>query len=393
VDNNQWTGMGKWAHRVARGLEQLGQAPALWFADDFPVMRASGRLAVLLFPVVLAVRLLAVRERFDAFVVHEPGGVWYGALRRLWPSLPPMVVMCHNVESHYFRTLLFAARRSYAEAPFRMRAKTRCFRHWQTDGAIQLADHVLCLSTIDRDYLVHRLGCSPRRVTCLINGVSAEHFADRPAGRPEHRVLFVGGWLDVKGRRLLPRLWSHVRARFPSARLTVVGAGQLAEVVLADFSPTDRESVSVIPRVTRETQMRDQFVAHDIFLMPSLSEGSPLALLEAMAAMLPVVASRVGGIPDVVTHGVDGLLFDPLDPDGGADLVCRLLGDPAEAHRLGRAGQERVRSLTWEATSRCVVAAVERVLSTAGVPAGRMGEHAAPTRSPAERLPLTGEVT
>src|SRR5262249_37926150 len=73
VEDNQFTGMGKWAHQMARALKGLGHEPALWFASDFPVLKRLGRLSVLLFPLVLAARLLLARSRFDAFVVHEPG--------------------------------------------------------------------------------------------------------------------------------------------------------------------------------------------------------------------------------------------------------------------------------------------------------------------------------
>jgi glycosyltransferase involved in cell wall biosynthesis len=92
--------------------------------------------------------------------------------------------------------------------------------------------------------------------------------------------------------------------------------------------------------------------------MPSISEGSPLSLLEALAAGRPAVAARVGGIPDVVTHEADGLLFPALDVGAGAEQVCRLLADPTLARRLGSAGRERARDLTWAATAGALAAAL-----------------------------------
>jgi glycosyltransferase involved in cell wall biosynthesis len=361
VEDNQFTGMGKWAHQMARALKELGHEPTLWFASDFPVLKRLGRLSVLLFPLVLAARLLLARSRFDAFVVHEPGGLWYGALRRLFPFLPPLVVMCHNVESNCYRALARAAAVGLSDVPRGMRLKSRLFRHWQSDGAVMVGDHAVCLSEHDRDYLVGRLGRRPGRVTRLVNGVAAGQFWGRPGSRGRARVLFVGGWLDVKGRRVLPPLWSRVRSWLPDARLTVAGSGAPEAAVLSDFDPADRGCVRVLPLVTSEEEMAALFAGHDVFLMPSLSEGSPLALLEAMAAGLPVVASRVGGIPDAVTDGVEGLLFDPHDPAEGARQVCRLLSDPDEARRLGQAGQERARSLTWDSAARGLVSAVAAV--------------------------------
>jgi glycogen(starch) synthase len=223
------------------------------------------------------------------------------------------------------------------------------------------------LSDVDRDYVINRLGLASDKVTVMHNGVDVKFFharAEKPFG---HSVLFVGGWWDVKGRRVLPLLWSQVRERLPEARLTIVGSGRPASDVLADFAEHDCPSVCVIPHIADESEMIAQYAAHDVFLMPSLSEGSPLALLEAMAAGLPIAAARVGGVPDVIAHEEHGLSFDALDPSDGARQVCRLLGDNVTAQRLGRAAREHVRQFTWAAASQTLATAIESMLGKAGL--------------------------
>jgi glycosyltransferase involved in cell wall biosynthesis len=355
--------MGKWSHRIAEALRALGHAPTLWFADDFPGVGKTRRFAVLLFPAVLAARLWREASRFDVVVIHEPSGFWYGLLRRFVPRLPPLVAMCHNVESKCFREFVEADRRGFAHVRRQSRWYVPLFRTWQADGAIRLADQVVCLSGIDRDYLVRRLGRPAAGVTWLVNGVAPEDFQEQCHPTPAMRGLFVGGWLDVKGRRLLPQLWARVLAEFPQARLTLVGTGLAAEAVLADFPPQTRASLQVVPRLTADGAMATVYAEHDLFLMPSLTEGSPLSLLEAMAAGMPVAAARVGGIPDVVTHERDGLLFPRMDAEAGAAQVCRLLGDPALAARLGRAARERMRELPWAAAARTLEAALIRAVA------------------------------
>src|SRR5437870_7754395 len=119
------------------------------FTRNVPAVARPGLVAVLLFPIALALRLWRDGTGFDAVLIHEPAGFWYGLLRKLRPSLPPMIAVCHNVESRHFSDLCGAAAVGAAFVPLGMRLKTPLFRLWQSDGAIRLADHVVCLSTVD----------------------------------------------------------------------------------------------------------------------------------------------------------------------------------------------------------------------------------------------------
>lgn len=359
VDDKHTSGMGKWSHRMAEALTRLGHEPTLWFAGDFPRVRRTGRLAVLLFPAALALRILRERARFDAVVIHEPSGLCYALLRRFWRGLPPLVLMCHNVESKVYGEMLRAARRGYASVSRGARIKAPLFRLWQSDGAIRLADVVVCLSSVDRDYAVRLRRRASATVVLKLNGAGEEFFRVSVKNQVGRRVLFVGGWLDIKGRRMLPALWSRVRAEFPDARLTIAGSGQDAGRVLADFGRGERESVTVVARVADEAEMAELYASHDVLLMPSLSEGSPLALLEAMAAGVVVVAARTGGIPNIVTHDRDGLLFETMDIADAAAQVCRVLAESDDAARLGRAGRERALRLSWDSSARTLSDAVE----------------------------------
>ena len=359
IDNNQCTGMGRWSHQIALGLKELGNDCDLWFADDFPRVKTLGRLAVILFPVVLAFRLLRNRKRYDAVVIHEPSGFWYGLCRHWRSTLPLLILMCHNVESHCFADLKAAHKQGFAWIPGGTRLKTPLFRLWQSDGAIRRADHVVCLSSYDQNYLYRNLRCPAERVTWVANGVSGEFFQERRQRLPLRRVLFVGGWLDVKGRRVLPLIWAEVISRISDAQLTLVGTGISRDEVLGDFEPEHRDSITVISRIDSPGGMPDYFQDHDLLLIPSLSEGSPLALLEAMAAAMPIVASSVGGIPDVLEHGKEGLLFTSMNITEAADQVCRLMASPLLAYQLGAEAQKRARKLTWQSTAAGMLNAIQ----------------------------------
>ncbi|HVE87927.1 MAG TPA: glycosyltransferase family 4 protein [Myxococcales bacterium] len=347
ISDGEATGMGRWTRRVAAELEARGWTVALWFRERFPRAARLGRTAVLLHPLALAADLLRARRDFDVVVAHEPSSLWYAALRHAPGRLPPLVVMSHGVESHMYRLRLEAAARGLAKVPGSTRLKAPLVRLWQTDGALRLADAVVCLSSADADYLERSLRVPPRRIFRMTNGVGPEFLAARRAPDGGQRVLFVGGWLDNKGRGLLPELWRRVARAVPAARLTIAGTGFPEPTVRADLPPELQQAVTVLPRVEPLQGMIDLYTSHDAFLMPSVSEGSPLSLLEAMATGLPPVAARTCGIPDIVTHETDGLLFEPLDIQGGARETIRLLGDPPLRRRLGDAARARAAQLTW----------------------------------------------
>ena len=159
-----------------------------------------------------------------------------------------------------------------------------------------------------------------------------------PAGRA--RLLYIGGFHDpVKGGEVLLDALPAIIAQHPGVQVTIAGPGEPpARLAAVNGRATwlgwlDADAKA---RALREA---------DIFLMPSTSEGLPVALLEAMAYGKPIVATRVGGIPDVLADGTEGMLVPPGDVAALADAVVTLVGDPDRAWELGRAAKERVAEL------------------------------------------------
>jgi glycosyltransferase involved in cell wall biosynthesis len=163
-----------------------------------------------------------------------------------------------------------------------------------------------------------------------------ESFLQRPpAPLPERpQALFVGVLERYKNVDGLAVAWRSVAESVPASRLHVVGTGSLAHVVerlVADVP----EQVTWTPRLSQ----RDLSVALDestCLVLPSRSEGMGRVIVEAFCRGRGVVASRVGGIPDLVEDGANGLLVDPADGEGLADALRRVLTDRALAERLGR---------------------------------------------------------
>lgn len=153
-------------------------------------------------------------------------------------------------------------------------------------------------------------------------------------------IVFVGALNESKGVRILAEAFSQVYSQYRDADLVYVGSGPMAGVirtVAAENGWSDRlhllgrQAFSDVPHI---------LLACDVFCLPSFGEGLPKSVVEAMAAGLPVVATSVGGIPDVMNHGPCGVLVPPRDVKALADAIGRLLANPNEAARMGQTGRD-----------------------------------------------------
>jgi glycosyltransferase involved in cell wall biosynthesis len=148
----------------------------------------------------------------------------------------------------------------------------------------------------------------------------------------------VGRLTEQKGINYLLEAWAQVHPVLPQAVLIIAGDGPLRDSLKQQAAPLG-ESVRFLGwRTDGPTIMADC----DTLVLPSLWEGFGLVTLEAMALSRPVIASRVGALPEIVLNGETGLLVPPSNPKALADALCRLLGDPAYARILGQAGRTRL---------------------------------------------------
>jgi glycosyltransferase involved in cell wall biosynthesis len=177
-------------------------------------------------------------------------------------------------------------------------------------------------------------------VVCIPNPVRAAGAAPRAPGRC---ILFLGRIEAAKGVPELLKAFAVLRASVRDAELVCAGAGEI------EAAQRQAEALGIGDAVRftgwlGEAEKRAWLARAAAFVLPSHAEGLPMSLLEAMAAGVPVVASAVGGIPDVVKHGVNGLLVAPRDSIDLLRALRRLLREPALAARLGAAGRETVRA-------------------------------------------------
>lgn len=165
----------------------------------------------------------------------------------------------------------------------------------------------------------------------------------------------VAAFKPQKGHRFLLHAFAEVREQLPEARLLLVGGGALLEDMKVLAGELHLRNAALF--VGNRADVGDLVAALDVFVLPSLHEGLPIALLEALSLGKPVVATNVGGMAEVVTSDEVGVLVDPADVDALADALSSLLQDPERRARMG----DRARKRASEFDIRTAVRRMEEV--------------------------------
>ncbi len=198
-----------------------------------------------------------------------------------------------------------------------------------------------------------RLGCRDGRVV-VSSCISESEIQPRQnfqLGDPP-RVLFVGYLRPEKGVGYLLEAFDKLRRKRP-LKLTLVGGSDRKTGVEAEWTERIRQSefandITMTGSLPFGPQLFDLYRSHDMYVLPSLSEGTPRTLIEARAFGCPVVATRVGGIPTSVEHEVNGLLVPPRDAEQLASAMERILTDDPLRERLSKTGFEYAQQHTVE---------------------------------------------
>lgn len=275
----------------------------------------------------------ARRQRIDIFHTHLLGSnLWGGVLAPL-AGVPVQVAHEHSWSFEGQRTRRFLDRQ-----------------------VARRADAVVAVSTEDRRKMHEVEGIPLERLRLVPNGIPTPPPPDPAVDlraelgiEPDRPVVAVVATLrPEKALDVLIQAMVPLARRLPGVQLLL--AGGIASLDAGGPDPARRELEALARRLGVGGQVRmlgyrtdvaNVLAAADVGVLSSDSEGSPLAVMEYMAAGKPVVAPRVGGIPDLVEDGVTGILVERRDPEALAAGVAAVLGDPARAEKMGRAGRER----------------------------------------------------
>jgi len=209
-------------------------------------------------------------------------------------------------------------------------------------------DAVVAISKAVEDHLVEDFGVDAEKVVLIESGIDLGEFTLTDEATKEERrrrfdlkgepiVGIIARLSDVKGQDILIEAMRKVVSRVPEAKLLIVGEGKTEGALRKMVERLNlTEYVRFFSVVNETSEMLSVF---DIFAMPSRQEGLGLSIMEAQAAGLPVIATRVGGIPGLIEDGKTGALVDPENSDDLAEAIIRLLEDRVRLKEIGTAGR------------------------------------------------------
>jgi glycosyltransferase involved in cell wall biosynthesis len=342
-------------YNLAKELRELGHTvKPMFFEDLLPKQHYPNRFRAVEFAKRIASYVTEVQSDYDVVNVHAPFGFWYGAMRRRDPKIgPPYVMTMHGLEE----------RRNYAMGREAEKGRADYFRWknriWQRFYHMPMyrwsfasADQCIVTNRESLIFLQLRYNLPPDRVWFVPNGVGKEFFSDRFVSDGfGARLLFVGTWIDHKGIYYLADALKRVLSVVSGATLTIAGCMEPEEKVRQCFDASVQPALQVRPFVSR-TGMPALYAEHDIFVLPSLVEGMPLVLLEAMASGMAVVTTESNGMTDLIEDSHEGLFVIPGDSDCLSIAIVRLCKDVGLQRQLGGAAQEKMKRYTWERMAR-----------------------------------------
>jgi glycosyltransferase involved in cell wall biosynthesis len=299
-------------------LERLGHQVTYVFLDDLVAPGSvPPRFVELIFSARLARYIADNRGKFSLVNLHAPTGLLYGLRRRFRMGVAdvPYVMTLHGLEERRVRVMRREVKKGRAwNFGWKNRLWHRVYHFPRFRWSIRTADaaHVFCRDVWNVLQLAY--GMAPDRAVYIPNGVERRFFVPREyPDRPEGvRFLWAGTQLDQRGIFYLRDAMQRLASRVPRMTLTIAGPGTSPEQIERFFGNELAGKILVRPVVPSD-QMPELYLEHDVFIFPSLMEGLPTVIMEAMASGMPVITTETCGMPDVVENEFNGLLVPPAD--------------------------------------------------------------------------------
>ena len=322
---------------VCSNLDRTRFEPIVLFMD-----KSTGTM-----PEVLD-RLSVPYDSFEMTRFSRP--LWPWMVARLLNRLKIDVLHVHHIP-FYMRTAFGAKFCRVKGIVFTEHSKHDISQSQQLQNACRKAARAARFTVVSaelKDYFVNGLGIAEPSVKVVTNGVDTRRFRpvedgmERPSVLPNGSkgptLISVGRLHEAKDHVTLLRAIKQLVVKNLNIRLVLVGEGELRGLVEKTIQELDLQPH--VHLLGNWTTVEDLLPHADLFVLSSRHEGLPMAVLEAMACGLPIVSTDVGGIPEVIEDGVNGLLVGREDPEALANAIGRVLAQPEMAKSMGTTNRE-----------------------------------------------------
>jgi sugar transferase (PEP-CTERM/EpsH1 system associated) len=361
-------------------LDQVGELGEMLIQDGIQVVHVQRR-PKFDWKCVRRLQQLFSDERVRLVHAHQCTPFSYALATGVFGGRPPVLLTEHG--------------RFYPDHPS---LKRKLFNRFLTSKR----DRFVAVGNSVKQALIDNEGLPTHRLQVVYNGIELnggdDKQSDRSAARAELQVadeefmvIQVARLDSIKDHKTAVRAIQLAVRQNQRIRLFIVGDGPEKTAIEQAIRAARAED-----RVTMlglRTDVRRLLCGADAFLLTSLSEGVPVTILEAMAAGVPVIATNVGGVPEIIEDSVTGLLVPAADAQGIADALLRMACDPILASSIAAAASQRVRTRFSEKSMISTYDQIYRELSESArirVRRNRSSTHAAPTTGPAHHLDSVG---
>ena len=359
VPDSRLLGVPRVLYCVGDVLKQRGHSIDYFFEDDAP--KAVFKKAALIEWGLRAAPIIGERckqKQYDAVVITTASGWCLSTFRKqLLPAKTKIVSSHHGWEELMWdQMLLEELQPNGVKFSPQFKLYYGGVILWALRQSLQTQDGFIFTSSEETAYVQQQNPKIADKCRFIRNGVSDFYFYPQRFEKPDAakavRLLFVGYWDPWrKGRQYLVEAFNQLVSDNAPVELTLAGTKLGADVILPEFSEAARHKITVVPQ-TDEAGLNALYQSHDVFVLPSLFEGMPLVMLEAMASGMPCVTTDNNGMHDVIETGKNGILIPRRNTQALVTALSMLVADASLRKQMGQNAQALMReAYTWEAVA------------------------------------------
>jgi glycosyltransferase involved in cell wall biosynthesis len=328
--------------QLGEAYRRLGHEVYFYSYDNLPPQLPE-KLIGLLFPVYVAHQIQRLHRQNGLDVVHASSTdtwLWGSYIKWLNPRKRPILAtQSHGLEHTRHAQIIEESKNGTLQLSWKYPLYKGGLLLWQATVSFQTADFCFMLNQHDAKTLIHLLQGNTNQVKV---------FPLPPISTALPHIAWVGSYIDRKGIQYgIPAL-KQLMQQHPRLRVSFLGTGCAPERVLSDFPTNVHDRIRIIPQFNK-AKLPQLLENCQILLLPSLSEGFPLALIEAMACGLVPVASDIPGNTEVVNDHQNGLLVPPRNQSAIEQAITALIHDPQMLNQLRQQAYQSVQQYSWDA--------------------------------------------